>query len=272
MNDRAEPVPTVRLDAVDSTNLLARREIESGALTICGVPTPRFYTARRQTGGIGRHARPWHSPLGGLWCTLAWPVPDGDTPDAGRIAPALGLRVGVVCLSVIAESLTRRMARVMPQLKWPNDVLLKRRKVCGSLCEALVTPATPGPHPAPRTTWFLVGVGINVNNDVRHLPDDLRRQPISMKDCTGDHLDIDLDELASSIRAGLLHAVTSEGLDEHTLRLARERLYGAGGTINIVAQDGLITSGTLVGLSDSGAPILRTGDIEFEVPPGTELQ
>jgi len=276
MNDRAEPVPTVRLETVDSTSLLARREIDSGALAPEGRPTPRFYIAREQTGGIGRHGRSWHSPPGGLWCTLAWPVLDGATPDANQIAAGLGLRVGVVCLSIIAESLTRRMSRVMPQLKWPNDVLLKRRKVCGSLCEALVNPASIAPqlgaHPTPRTTWFLIGVGINVNNDPRDLPDDLRRQPIAMKDCTGDHLEIDLDELASSLRAGLLHAVTTDGLDEHTLRLARERLYGAGNTINIVAQDGLMTSGTLVGLSDSGAPILRTGEVEFEVPPGTELQ
>lgn len=266
-------IPTTRLDTVDSTNLMARREIESGVLFEGGLPAARIYVAGEQTGGLGRFGRAWHSPRGGLWCTMAWPVPDGGWVSAAEIANGLGLRVGVVCLSVIAECLTRRMSRVMPQLKWPNDVLLRRRKVCGSLCEAMITPeGFLGITGAARTTWFIVGVGINVNNDVGELPDDLRRQPIAVRDCTADHAEIDLDELLRSLRAGLVHALTTPGVDEHTLKLARERLYGAGTTINIVAQDGLVSSGTLVGLSDAGVPILRTGEIEFEVPPGTELQ
>jgi BirA family biotin operon repressor/biotin-[acetyl-CoA-carboxylase] ligase len=273
MDTPGELVHTVRLDAVDSTNLLARREIESGVLFHDGAAHARMYVAAEQTGGIGRHGRPWFSPKGGLWTTLVWPVVDGESPDSSEIAAGLGLRVGVVCMSVIAECLTRRMSRVMPQLKWPNDVLLKRRKVCGSLCEAMVTPEGFSGHAkAARTTWFIVGVGINVNNDVSELPDDLRRQPIALRDCTSDHAEIDLDELLRSLRAGLVHALTTPGVDEHTLRLARERLYGAGTTINIVSNDGLVSTGTLVGLSDAGAPILRTGEIEFEVPPGTELQ
>lgn len=273
MNDSRDPIRTVRLDSVDSTNLLARREIESGALFDRSVPTARMYVAAEQTGGVGRFGRPWFSPRGGLWCTMVWPVADGGALGAAEVADGLGLRVGVVCMSVIAECLTRRMSRVMPQLKWPNDVLLKRRKVCGSLCEAVITPGGfLGIGGAPRTMWFIVGVGINVNNDVSELPEDLRRQPIALRDCTGDGGEIDLEELLRSLRAGLVHALSTPGVDEHTLRLARERLYGAGTTINIVAQDGLMSSGTLVGLSDAGLPVLRTGEIEFEVPAGTELQ
>ncbi len=255
-------VPTTRLESVDSTSLLARRHIESAALA-----APHFYIARTQTGGVGRHARPWHSPPGGLWCTLAWPVRHDDSPTPVQIGTALGLRVGVVCLSVIADTLSRRMSRSMPELKWPNDVLIKRRKVCGSLCEVLATAAPD----QPRLTWFIVGVGINANNDVRELPSDLRRAPIAIRDVIEGPEPVDLDDLARRLLAGLVHALTTPGLDEHTLSIARERLYGRGSTIRIVPSDGLTTTGTLLGLSDRGLPVLRTGDIEFEVPPGTEL-
>ncbi|MFM9958180.1 MAG: biotin--[acetyl-CoA-carboxylase] ligase [Phycisphaerales bacterium] len=257
-------IPTTRLDKVDSTNLLARRHIDAGQLTAA-----HFYIAKEQTGGIGRHARQWHSPLGGLWCTLAWPVSANASPAPAQIASALGLRVGVVCLHVIADTLSRRMSRHMPQLKWPNDVLINRRKVCGSLCEALaVEPTSPG---KARTTWFLVGVGINVNNDVSELPQDLRRPAIALCDVVEGPEPVDLDDLARRLLAGLVHAMTTPGLDEHTLRAARERLYGTGSPISIVPQDGIPTRGVLVGLSDRGLPLLRTGEIEFEVPPGTEL-
>lgn len=257
------PFPTTCLESTDSTNLLARRAIESGELD--GTPG-HFYIAARQTGGIGRQGRAWHSPAGGLWCSLAHPVADGESPSAPEIANALGLRVGVACLTVIAEALTRSMSPVMPMLKWPNDVLIKRRKVCGTLCEALVTPASAN---APRTSWFIIGVGINVNNDVRELPDDLRRAPIALRDLSD--RDFDLTELASSLLRALLTAASTPGPDARTLSIARERLYGKGASINVVAPGGLHMPGMLVNLSDDGVPIIRTGEIEFVIPPGSEL-
>ncbi|MBN8646234.1 MAG: biotin--[acetyl-CoA-carboxylase] ligase [Planctomycetes bacterium] len=258
-----ERLPIHRVEKVDSTNRLARREIESGALD---ASTGRFYIAREQSGGVGRHGRKWHSPEGGLWCTAAWPVPTGhDAPDPRMVALGLGLRVGVAALTAISESLTRHMARVMPMLKWPNDVLLKRRKACGTLCEALVT----GPE-FGRTAWLIVGVGVNVNNDVSELPQDLRRAPIAMRDVCAE--DIDLEALALRMRAALFDALNTTGVDDRSLKIARERLYGKGSPITIVAPGGVHMPGTLVTLNEDGVPVLRMGKAEFAVPPGSELE
>ncbi len=258
--------PLVRFDAVDSTMLEARRRIARAEPAQAGAPKACFLVAREQTGGIGRHGRPWFSPPGGLWCTLAWPVPDGASPAPNEIAAGLGLRVGVVCLKVIGEALTRHLSPLAPMLKWPNDILVRRRKVCGSLCEAVVTPARDG---SPRTTWFVVGVGVNVNNPSHELPEDLRRAPISMKEVAG--REIDLEDLTMNMRAGLWHAVTTPGVDPETLRVARERLYGSGQGISVVAQGGVHMPGVLVGLNDAGIPVVRTGEIEFQIPLGSEL-
>lgn len=258
-------LPIVRLESVDSTNLLARREIESGELA---PPVGRFYIAREQTDGLGRHGREWHSPPGGLWCSMAWPLLAGAEHHPHAILNGLGLRVGVVCLKVIGETLTRSASRFAPMLKWPNDVLINRRKVCGSLCEVVHGPGGAG---GQSVLWAVVGVGINVNNDVGTLPSDLRRAPVALRDCVEGRRDVDIDELAMRLRAGLHHAVTIAGVDPETLSVARERLYGGGTGISVMAQGGLLMPGTLVGLSDAGLPIIRTGEVEFVAPPGSEL-
>ena len=110
-------------------------------------PLPALVVTDRQSAGRGRRGRRWMSdtPLG-LWCTVARDWPGGD------LGP-LSLRVGLAAARGI-ESAVRGL-RI--EVKWPNDLLVSGRKLGGILCE----------HAGGAV---LVGIGINVNQQLRDLP------------------------------------------------------------------------------------------------------
>jgi len=117
-------------DVTDSTNTRAREY---------GKPKVLFF-ANRQTAGRGRHGRMWLSEEGGLYfsMTLSPPLDYSDLPKLTLIA---GLSV--------AESIPDA------EIKWPNDVLIHGRKVCGILSEL---------HGEVERPLVIIGIGINVKN------------------------------------------------------------------------------------------------------------
>ncbi len=136
---------------IGSTNDRARALVREES------PLPALVVADRQSAGRGRRGRRWVSdtPLG-LWCTVArdWP--------AGDVGP-LSLRVGLAVACGV-ESMARGL-RV--EVKWPNDLLVAGRKLGGILCER-------------AGGAVLVGIGINVNQQMRDLPLGLTPAPTSV--------------------------------------------------------------------------------------------
>lgn len=252
-----------RFAMLDSTNLHARRQVESGAL----VPDhgPVVYIAAEQSGGIGRLGRAWSSPCGGLWMTLACAV------DPGRAGlPTLGLRIGAACLAAVLrvmreKSTAGRAGEGDVRLKWPNDVLIRGRKVLGVLCET-VRPPVPA---AGAGTWVLVGVGVNANFPAGALPAGLRRPPTTLLDELG--REVDLESLREDLCGRLLPAVNDPG-PAAALALARERLFGRGEPVSLHMADGPAVRGTLVDLSEEGLPVVRTAAGDVVAPPGAELR
>ena len=152
-------------EAVTSTNEWAH------SLADGGVAEGTVLVAERQTAGRGRLGRPWASPPGGLWFSVIlrprlpleqWPL--------------VGLAACVAVALAIAETTGLRA-----RLKWPNDVLVDRRKVAGLLLETgplrgndprddvRAASAASGPPP-PRPAWLVLGVGINANVSLDALP------------------------------------------------------------------------------------------------------
>jgi BirA family biotin operon repressor/biotin-[acetyl-CoA-carboxylase] ligase len=121
---------TFRLDVVDSTNREALRRIAAGA------PHGTVIQARRQTEGRGRRGRPWISPPGNLYATLI------VRPDRGAPIGHLGF-----VAALAAGDALRRHAPV--RFKWPNDLMVERRKLGGILVEATDGAAA-------------IGIGINI--------------------------------------------------------------------------------------------------------------
>ena len=112
-----------------------------------GVAEGSAFLAEEQTAGRGRGANSWQSPRStGIYCSV---VLRPNLPPSGALLLSLagGLAVHAAIQSVDS--------RVTPDLKWPNDVLIDGKKVCGILTEMNAE--------ATRVRYIVVGVGINVN-------------------------------------------------------------------------------------------------------------
>ena len=123
---------------MDMARELAKKGAENGTIVI----------AECQTAGRGRLSREWLSPEGGIYCTIIL---------RPRVGPAYAPRINLmVAIAVVAT--IRRLFRVKAQLKWPNDVLIEGKKVCGILAEMDAE--------MDIVNFVNVGVGINANNSV----------------------------------------------------------------------------------------------------------
>jgi BirA family biotin operon repressor/biotin-[acetyl-CoA-carboxylase] ligase len=140
----------VRLEEVASTNTLALQEpayLERHGLVLL---------ARHQTGGRGRMGRQWVSVPGRQLQFSVVLHPAFPAADFPLVALVSGLAVAQAIGAVTG---------LRPRLKWPNDVLLDGRKVCGILVEG-----TSGAGGKPR---LVVGIGLNVNGGAADFPPEL---------------------------------------------------------------------------------------------------
>jgi BirA family biotin operon repressor/biotin-[acetyl-CoA-carboxylase] ligase len=112
-----------------------------------GCPSFTTVIAGRQTSGRGRLNRQWHSDKGGLYFTVVL------RPD---LPPVLSFRVSFLASLTLAGTLNE-MFGIDVRVKWPNDLLVDERKICGMLSELEAE--------ADRVAFINVGIGINVNND-----------------------------------------------------------------------------------------------------------
>ncbi|MGD1969511.1 MAG: biotin--[acetyl-CoA-carboxylase] ligase [Desulfobacterales bacterium] len=110
---------------------------------------PEFTTviAGRQTSGRGRLDRQWFSEEGGLYFTIVL------RPD---LPPVFSSRIGFLASLTLAR-LLNEIFKIEVRVKWPNDLLVNERKICGMLSELEAE--------ADRVAFINMGIGLNVNND-----------------------------------------------------------------------------------------------------------
>lgn len=147
-----------------------------------GAPTGSVVVALEQTAGRGRDGRVWHSPRGGVWLGMLL------RPAGGAAGGALGIvsiRAGMIVADVVDELTGAAEAR----LKWPNDVLVRDRKLAGVLCE--------GRWQGDALQWLAVGIGMNVANE---LPAPVRATGIALMELLPDVQPLDvLDRLVPAL-------------------------------------------------------------------------
>lgn len=151
---------------VSSTNdwvkRLASAEAQEGIVIV----------AETQTGGYGRNGRKWFSPKGGLWFSVLL-KPKTKAAETAKL-------VFVVSLAV-AQTL-RESFGLNAETKWPNDVLVNGKKICGILAEM----KTRGEN----IHYAIVGVGLNVNFKVQErLPKTVADGATSVEDELGKQVD-----------------------------------------------------------------------------------
>jgi BirA family biotin operon repressor/biotin-[acetyl-CoA-carboxylase] ligase len=144
-------------DEVDSTNRVGRVQAAAGAVH------GTVIVADRQSAGVGRGSRSWHSPAGlGLWATI---ILHSSLP--ARALGLLPLAVGVGTAAALEVGGPLRIG-----LKWPNDLLTGGRKLGGILVESSLR--------TDRLAWAVAGIGINVSAAETDFPPALRASATSL--------------------------------------------------------------------------------------------
>lgn len=146
---------TVYFDATDSTNVQAKRLAEAHA------PHGTLVVSDRQDGGKGRRGRSWASPSGvGIWMSLILrPEIAPSSASMLTLAAALAVREGI-----------REETGLSPLIKWPNDLVLNGKKICGILTEMSTE--------LMEIQYVITGIGINVNQ--REFPSEIRDTATSL--------------------------------------------------------------------------------------------
>ena len=164
-------------EQIDSTNDRAV-ELSDGA----NGQFPLLVLAGLQTAGRGRGTNHWWARSGALTFSVLLATETAQLP--AERWPQVSLTVGLA----VCEALEALIARGVPtaglstlpavSLKWPNDVYIEGRKICGILVEV----------PRDRSQRILLGIGINVNNSVAAAPLELQTTATSLYDLTGRQL------------------------------------------------------------------------------------
>ncbi|CCF19004.1 Biotin--[acetyl-CoA carboxylase] synthetase protein [Pseudorhizobium banfieldiae] len=205
-----------------------------------GDPGHLWVTATRQTSGRGRRGRTWTSEPGNLYASLL------------LLDPAPMERLGSLPLAV-ALAVHGAVSAVLPagsppvEVKWPNDILIRRRKTCGILIE--------GEQLASGRHAIVIGIGINI----RHMPDDAAYGVTRLED-HGFHASP--DELFARLFREMAAVLDSWDEGRGVTEISRKWLEvacGVGEKITVKLTDRSV-AGRFKGIDAQGLLSLETGD------------
>ena len=208
-------------------------------------PEGAVAVANEQTAGRGRMGRRWEAPAGSsiLVSLLLRPPPE-------RRAAELTLVAGVATAAVV-----ERATGLAAQIKWPNDVMLARRKLAGGLAEL-------------KDGAVVLGIGLNVNQGPDELPSDTKTIPGSLRSVTGREYErapiladllLELELRYDAWREGGLDALYDDLGARDFLRGRRVTVDSVAGTAQMIARDGQLVVGT-----ESGPLVVESGEVLFE--------
>ena len=223
---------TIRLGEVDSTNEYAKELIGQGCLE------GTIVLSEIQTGGKGRLDRKWESPKGGLWMSICLKPKGGLVGDKLGIIPLL---TGCAAARAV-EGLSEKNARV----KWPNDVMINGKKMAGILSESILQ---------GEDRWVIVGIGINVNNQVQE-GYDFSEISTSITEETGRNFDLEKLLVQLICEFERLYNMAEDGRDSEVLDEWRGMADTLGKKVSINRISGEIT-GIARDIDEVGALILE---------------
>ena len=223
-----------------------------------GTPHGTLVISKVQTGGRGRLGRRWRSPAGGLWLSLV-------------LRPGISTRVAARTTQAAAVGVAKalRECGVEARIKWPNDLLVDGRKICGILAESSVESVPVAakrvrPGAERRVDFVTLGVGLNANVE----PQDLG---VSDREITTLHYelgrDVDLLDLLESLLSHLdaeLGRIEDFGAILDDWRALNCTL----GTRVRVRKFGEVLEGVALDLGPEGELLLETSDSVVELFEG----
>jgi len=165
--------PLIYYPEVSSTNEVAKE------LAINGSSEGTVVLTETQIQGKGRMGRKWFSPKGGLWFSMV--LRPEMTP----------MRLSQLTLATATATVKtiKSLYGLKAEMKWPNDVLVNERKVCGILTETCTMDR--------KVKFAVVGVGVNANIDAKEFPPPLRNAATSLQAELGKK--VNLEELLCNL-------------------------------------------------------------------------
>jgi BirA family biotin operon repressor/biotin-[acetyl-CoA-carboxylase] ligase len=220
-------------EEIESTNTealhLAQQDAPEGTVVI----------AEAQSSGRGRLDRIWESPPAmNLYLSVIL------RPDITAVSASLiPLMVGVAVAEVISQYCKGRV-----RLKWPNDILIDGKKICGILTEMRTR--------ADRVAFIIAGIGVNLNMQKLHFPRELRETATSLRietECEIDRLDFSV-RLIETLEHW--YRIFLNGGQDHIRQSWLKYADIIGRRIEVVFKSD-IQRGTVVGLDENGALLIR---------------
>ena len=225
---------------VMSTNtvakFLAENDVESGSVIL----------SEKQSNAKGRLGKHWESPLGGIWLSLIL----NPKVDHSKI-PMITLATGVVVIKTL-----ERIGITNAEIKWPNDVFINGKKVCGILTEAITK--------FNVIDKVIVGVGIDANFEVNELSEELQEGTTTLDIELGHRVDenevirIFLEEFEE-----ISELFDHEGYEE-ILKEWRKRSYSIGKIVEVREPFNKNYDAYVLGVSREGALIVEKIDGTLE--------
>jgi len=229
--------PFILKQETGSTNDDLRKLAEEGA------PEGTVLFSERQREGRGRRGRTWYSQPGDslLFSILLRPP----------FPPGQGTLIPLLAATAVYRALTS-MGIDNVGIKWPNDVLIEDKKVCGILCEMSVS--------LEGIEYALLGMGLNVSTPAGDFPEELQSIACSLNSATGKQWD--RADVMVQILEDMAHLIQQlwDGDTASILEGWKEGAVTPGQQVDVTLGDGSRVSGQARGVTQEGALVLKLND------------
>jgi BirA family biotin operon repressor/biotin-[acetyl-CoA-carboxylase] ligase len=230
-------------DSVGSTNSIAKELAEKGQ------EHGTVIISEEQTTGRGRLGRNWVSPkFKGIWMSIIL-RPNIITENISQIT----------LLGAAAVQKAIMNMGIKTSIKWPNDIVLRSKKVCGILTEMS--------GEIDHINYIVMGVGINVNLSEKDIPWELKEVATSLKLGSGQYVDRKI--LVSNVLnvfEKLYSDFECNGNIKETIEICRKNSMLIGREIQLINR-GKVTIAKAIDISDSGQLVVENqkGSLEYIV-------
>lgn len=235
-----------RVESVDHTGS-TNADLRAYAADAIGWPHLSTLVTHDQTAGRGRLDRTWLAPEGSA---IAISVLLRELPDESAARGWIPLAAGVAMCDAIAAQLPHHEVAV----KWPNDVLVDGRKICGILAEAAVDAV-------------IVGAGVNTAMTAAQLPVPTATSFGALGvDADDDRLLADYLRLIDALMSGLIAAGGALQSGLHSAATARCATLGQ--AVRVSMPGGRVVEGMATGLDADGHLLVTAGDEQHAISAG----
>lgn len=221
-------------ETVDSTNtfLKHKSDLKCGDVII----------AETQTEGRGRRGRTWFSPQGNLYMSVCVNA-DGSFEKASLV----GLTMAVAATETISS------LGIDCKIKWPNDIVINGRKVCGILSETAVT---------QKNNLFCI-VGIGINTEISHFSEEVINPAVSLRDVHNEKIDINkfTADLLLTFEKYLNNANMIEKYRKYCVNIGRTVKIADGGNEYTAEAVDIGENGNLIIKTKSGYAAVNSGEV-----------